>query len=337
MTTIRDVAEHAQVSVSTASRILSNSTKETYSAETRERVLEASRVLGYRPNFAARALASGKTHIIAAIFARVYDTPFTARASLEILAGIESFCSDHGYHMLIASPRIIDGLPDPHFVDLLNGGYLEGAIVDGHFGVSPIMDAVNRSGIPTVALGKAIDHPYSLRSDNVAGGRLMMTHLLEEGHCRIGIIGIADIHDRMCGVREAAEGHGIDFGALPIEYGDFSEFSGEQAAERLMTAHPDLTALLALNDRMAIGAIHQLHRMNYRVPEDVSVIGYDDLKVVRDINPPLTTINHRLSEWGSTAMQMLLRLLDGETPESVVFTPRLVVRGSTTAIGRAAN
>jgi DNA-binding LacI/PurR family transcriptional regulator len=328
--TIRDVAKLAGVSVSTASRILSNSTKEKYSSETRTKVLEASAGLGYRPNFAARALVSGQTHIVAAVFPRIYDTPFTAAASLQILSGIEAFCSDNGYHMLISSPKIIDGEPDRNFTNLLTGNYLDGLIIDGHFNITPIMDVIIALRIPCVVLGH-YPHTYSLRSDNVLGGRLMMEHLVKLGHRHIGLISVPDITDRLQGVRGAAEFHGIDFDHLPHFHGSFSEKSGALGAEKLLNEHPELTALIAFNDRMAMGAIKQLNQMGYRVPEQVSVVGYDDLPRSGDFNPPLTTIHHRLSEWGSLAMEMLLELINGGNPDSIVLSPELVVRQSTVA------
>jgi LacI family transcriptional regulator len=329
LATIRDVAKRANVSASTASRILSKSTKEKYTEATRNRVLKASVELGYRPNFAARALVSGETRIIAAVFPRIYDTPFRALASLQILSGIEAYCSDNGYHTLITSPKIIAGELDPNFINLLSGGYLDGAIIDGHFNITPIMEFVSQLNLPLVILGHH-PHTYYLRSDNEMGGRLMMQHLIDLGHHHIGIIGVPDITERLRGVQLAAEQHGMDFDSLPLAIGDFSEDSGATAATTLMTSHPNLTAIVAFNDRMAMGAINQLQSMGYTVPEQISVVGYDDLPRSSDFNPPLTTINHQLSEWGELAMTMMHDIMNGNTPEPIVLTPRLVVRDSTT-------
>jgi LacI family transcriptional regulator len=328
--TIRDVAKLAGVSVSTASRILSNSTKEKFSQATRDKVLKASTELGYRPNFAARALVSGQTHIIAATFPRIYDTPFTTLASLQILAGIEAFCSDNGYHMLITSPKIIDGKLDTNFTNLLSGGYLDGVIIYGHCNITPIMDFMKNLDMPCVVLGHH-PHTYFLRSDNVLGGQMMMEHLISLGHHKIGVISVPDITQRLEGVRLAAVKHDISFDSLPRFSGSFSEESGAIGAETLLMNHPELTALVAFNDRMAMGAINQLRDMGYCVPEDISIIGYDDLPRSRDFNPPLTTINHQLSDWGLLAMEMLLNMMNGGSPDSIVLTPQLVIRQSTTA------
>ncbi len=333
MTTIRDVAERASVSISTASRILSNSPSEKYSESTQAKVLRASLELGYRPNFAARALVSGKTNIVAAVFPRIYDTPFTALASLQILSGIEAYCSANGYNLLLSSPHVIDGSVDPHFVNLLAGGYLDGIIIDGHFRIDPVMEVLQRFNLPIVMLGYH-PHPHYLRSDNFLGGSLLMQYILELGHRQIGIIGLpegispaADL--RLQGMRAQMGQHGLDFDALPRVNGTFSSETGAAAAAQLVQAHADLTALIALNDRMAMGAIHQLQEMGRRVPGEISVVGYDDLPQAHESNPPLTTINQHLPDWGRLAMTILLELLDGRDPEPVVLQPRLVVRKST--------
>ncbi len=328
MVTIRDVAKRAEVSVSTASRILSKSTKEKYADATRARVLKASLELGYQPNFAARALASGKTRIIAAVFPRIYDTPFTALASLQIMSGIEAYCSDNGYHMLISSPKIIDDVLDPNFVNLLSGGYLDGAIIDGHFNISPVMEHISQLDMPVVIIGHH-PHTHYLRSDNRQGGQLMMNHLMDLGHQHIGIIGVPDIVERLMGVQLAVAEHSINFEDIPYEIGNFSEASGAIAAERLLTKHPHLTAIVAFNDRMAMGAINQLQTMGYQVPDQISVVGYDDLPRSSDFSPPLTTINHRLSEWGGLAMTLLHNVMRGNDADPIILEPQLVVRGST--------
>lgn len=334
MATLRDVAKRASVSMSTASRILSFSTKEKFAESTKTKVLRASMELGYRPNFAARALASGKSHIVAAVFPRIYDTPFTALASLQILSSIEAFCSENGYHVLLSSPRIVDGKVDPSFMSLLAGGYPDGIIIDSHYDVEPIMAALQTFQLPTVVMGYH-PHPYYLRSDNLLGGRLLARHILELGHRRIGIIGLADgvslaADQRLQGVQEEIKAYGLD--ACPRCDGMFSADSGADAARTLISQYPDLTALIVLNDRMAMGAVRQLQTMGYSVPDDVSVVGYDDLPQTRDFNPPLTTISQQLSDWGALTMNMLLMLLDGREPEPVVLPPQLMVRKSTAPV-----
>jgi LacI family transcriptional regulator len=336
MSTIRDVAKRAGVSISTASRILSNSTKETYPKTTQDKVWKASEELGYRPNLAARALVSGETRLVAAVFPRIYDTPFTALASLQILSSIEAFCSENGYHLLLSSPSIRDGKVDQNFINLLSSGYLDGIIVDGHFHVEPIMEALEGFNLPTVMLGYH-RHPYYLRSDNYLGGKLLMEYILQIGHRNIGVIDLPEgmnvaADERLCGVKAAYEACGLDYATLPRIHGKFSPESGAAAAAALLEAYPNITAIIALNDRMAMGAVRQLQEMGYRVPDQISVVGYDDLPQTREFNPPLTTINQQLNEWGALAMNMLLTLLDCREPEPMTLPPQLVVRKSTAPI-----
>jgi len=334
--TIRDVAKRASVSISTASRILSNSTTEKYAEATQAKVLRASLELGYRPNFAARALVSGQTRIIAAVFPRIFDTPFTALASLQILAGIEAFCSENGYHTLISSPRIMDGKVDASFVNMLAGGYPDGIIIDSHFKVDQIMSVVEQFALPTVVLGNST-HPHRLQSNNYLGGILLMQHMIELGHRRIGIIGLPDgispaADERIRGLRAEAEKHGLNFDHLQRVNGRFSAESGASAATALLEANPDLTAIIALNDRMAMGAIRQLQAMGHAVPDCISVSGHDDLPQSNEFHPPLTTINQQLAKWGALAMDMLMELINGQEPEPVVLQPRLIVRQSTASV-----
>ena len=337
MATLKDVAKRASVSVSTASRILSNSPKEKYSEETQLNVLRASLDLGYRPNFVARALVSGETRIVAAVFPRIYDTPFTALASLLILSGIEAYCSENGYNTLLSSPRIIDGKVDPSFLNMLAGGYPDGIILDNHFRIDPIIDALQPFKLPMIVLGYS-SYPYRLQSDNLLGGKILIQHMFELGHRHVGIIDIAHgvspaADQRLEGIRAQAHEYGLDFECLPRISGTFSATSGAAAAAELLTTHPELTALIALNDRMAMGAIRQLQEMGYVVPERISVIGYDDLPQSNEFHPPLTTINQQLSNWGGLAMNMLLEVINDKTPEPIILQPRLVVRQSTAAPG----
>ena len=329
--TLRDVAERAAVSVSTASRILSNSTKETYPEATQVRVLRASMELGYRPNFAARALASGKSYIIAVIFPRIYDTPFTALSSLQILSSIEAFCSQHGYHILLSSPRVAGDEVDDSLTNLLAGGYPDGIIIDGHFRIDPIDRILAQFPLPTVMLGYQ-KHQHYLRADNFQGGCLLMEHIAGLGHQEIGIISIADgnnlgLDERTRGVYAAAEPHHH----LRRVNGTLSVESGAAATEALLKAHPKLTAIIAMNDRMALGAIRQLHKMGYRVPDDISVVGFDNLPQSTEFTPTLTTIDQQFECWGTLAMNMLLGLFAGRVPQSTVLTPRLIVRQSSAA------
>jgi len=205
--------------------------------------------------------------------------------------------------------------------------------VDGHFCIDPVMAALRQFQLPTIMLGYH-EHPHFLRSDNFLGGCLLMRCLLDAGHRHIGIIGLPKgmslaADQRMNGMTTEYQAHGLDADTLTCVNGTFSSDSGMAATRTLLELSPDLTAILALNDRMAMGAVRQLQEMGYHVPDQISVVGYDDLPQSADFNPPLTTINQQLSDWGTLAMDMLVTLLEGKEPEPIVLPPQLVIRKST--------
>jgi LacI family transcriptional regulator len=334
MPTLEDVAKRANVSVATASRILSASTAP-FRGETRERVLRASRELGYKPNLPARALASGKSHIIAAVIPRVYESPFTALGTLQILSGIEEACNQRNYHVLISSPTVHDHAPDSSFMNLLTSGYLDGVILDGNFAIDPLLEAIRAQGLPAVVIGNT-SHPYFLRGDSYAAGDLLMRYLLDLGHRQIGVIATPlNIHSavdlRLAGMRAAAKAYGMNFDALPRVDGNLSQESALIAFRSLMTSYPTLTAIAALNDRMALGALRGAHELNIRVPDEITIVGLDNIPQAAESIPGLTTVDQQLEQWGGIAVEMLLDLLAGDTPQPVVLPVSLVVRGSSSS------
>jgi DNA-binding LacI/PurR family transcriptional regulator len=160
-----------------------------------------------------------------------------------------------------------------------------------------------------------------------------MEHIMALGHREIGVISIADgmnlgLDERTRGVYAAAEPHQH----LRRVHGTLSVESGATAAEELLTAHPQLTAIVAMNDRMALGAIRQLHKMGYRVPDDISVVGFDNLPQSTEFTPTLTTIDQQFGCWGAMAMNMLLDQFAGRKPEPIVLAPQLITRQSSAAV-----
>jgi len=330
--TLESVAQRANVSVSTASRILSNGSKYSFKPETRERVLTACHELGYKPNLPARALASGKTQIIGFAVPRTQDGPFSGLGSLQILTSLEAACSQLGYHVLISSPRQSHGKVDASFKNLIQSGYLDGIVVDGHFEIAPLMDVIRASDLPCVVVGYQ-PHDHFIRTDNFEGCKLLVRHLYELGHRNIGILGIEGSlvsagGQRLAGIYEAAGELGVDIGSMPRYDGPLSKDGAAQAAQRLFRNHSDLTAIVALNDLMALGAMRGLLELGVRIPDDISLVGFDNLPQSADIVPGLTTIDQNLSSWGELLIDMLIDLLDGDTPESVIIPPRLIHRGS---------
>jgi LacI family transcriptional regulator len=333
MPTLEDVARRANVSVSTASRILTNDRHGRFSSETRARVLHASQEIGYRPNLAARSLISGQSNIFAVVFPRVIDTPFTALMVLQIIAGIESACSERGYHLLVSSPRFQNGQFDAHYLQLLGSGYLDGVIIQDENVAFSALEPVIQAGVPAVVVGNR-EYPYFVRGDDYRGGSMLMAHLLELGHKRIGIIGLpAGAHYssdlRAKGAFDTAARYGLPPECLFWHDGEFTRESALTASRSLLDRHPEITALMALNDRMAIGALQGMLQTGRRIPEDISIVGYDNLPQAGESIPPLTTIDHSIGLWGGAAVDMLVELRAGGQPQPRSMETTLIVRGST--------
>lgn len=334
MPTIQDVARRAGVSTATVSKVLSNTP---YVAEkTRQRVIEAIEELGYKPNLAARALSSGRTHIIAVVFPYVYEAFFTDPLVLLILQGIEAECTGRGYNILLSAPRLTASGFDEHYGALLQSGYIEGMLAIDNVPQASALKPAREHRIPGVTIGY---HPneFFVRSDDFSGGRQLMQHVLSLGHRRIGVIGVPEeqhfsIRQRIAGLRAAAEESGLPFEEMPVTTGDFSVSSGAAGAGQLLGAYPDLTAIICLNDRMAMGAIQQTRASGRRVPDDLTVVGYDDIPAAATFAPPLTTINQQAVELGRTGARMLFDVLDGQRPEPVFMPTFLVMRESSAGV-----
>ena len=333
MPTLQDVASLAGVSTATVSKVLSNTPY--FSDETRDKVLHAVKELGYVPNLAARALSTGKTRIVAVVFPYIYDPIFKDPLVMAILEGIEAEFSRSQYNLLLSTPRLLEDGFDENYDQLIRSGYIDGLIAIDSVPIASAAAPAIQHGIPCVVIGYH-QQDFSVHSDDLHGGTLQMQHLLDLGHRNIGIISIPEhlnfaTNNRVEGQRRVALAAGLDYDRFPLALGDFSTRSGAEAARQLLTQHPDLTALICLNDRMAMGAIQQLGSMGLRVPADISVVGYDNISTAAIFSPSLTTVNQRASEMGEVAAAMLFEILDGELPVPTILTPQLCVRGSSAA------
>lgn len=330
MPTLQDVAQRAGVSIATVSKVLSNTPY--FTEETRQKVMTAVQELGYVPNLAARALSSGRTRIITVVFPYIYDAIFKDPLVMQIIEGIESVCNAHGYNLLLSTPRLDANGPDEHYRQLIRSGYTDGLIAIDNVPLASVAAVAMQHRIPSVVIGHH-DADYYVRSDERSGGEKLMRHVLGLGHRAVGIITVPEnmnfaINERLVGLGRAMTDCGLDFARVPVAYGNFSSTSGAMAAGALLAQYPDLTALICLNDRMALGAVQKLRELGRRVPDDLTVVGYDDIGISRLAVPPLTTVNQKAMELGLQAARMLLALLDGGTPTPVVLPVELVIRAS---------
>jgi LacI family transcriptional regulator len=326
MITIRDVAREAGVSIATVSRVFNNA--EAVAADTRREVRAVATRLGYSPHGAARSLITRRTATIGLILPDLYGEFFS-----ELIRGVDQAVRAHGYHLLVSSSHADRAEVDSAMA--LMRGRVDGVVV-----MLPDRDGEHvppTSGrLPFVRLGGA---PHNGDGDAIVvanrdGARAMVHHLVELGHTRIGVIagaeGNSDAEERMAGVVDGLVEAGLDQGAMVRASGDFSEASGFRAARELIRANPRPTAIFALNDAMAIGALSALRAAGLKVPSDIAVAGFDDIPMAQFLDPPLTTVRVDISAMGARAANRVLsRLGNGPSGSGVEIVPTtLMVRRS---------
>lgn len=327
--TLGMVAEACGVSPSTVSRILNGTA--VVSQEKREAVDRAIAELGFIPNPIARGLAGGRT-LSVGVVTQAIDSPFYGVA----LRGIEEELSQAGYSPLFVSGHW-NAAEEQRCIATLRSRRVDGMIIlTGLLGDEALRSLAKV--MPVVITGRTVSatNLYSLDFNNFEGARLATHHLLSLGHRQIAFISGDPIHpdaeQRLRGYRAALEAAGVTYKPELVMPGKYFEESGLMAVERLIDSREPFTAIFAANDQMAFGAALGLHRRGLRVPDDVSLVGFDDLAGAAHSIPPLSTIHQAAHELGRLAAISLLQLLSGQTPDASLPEPRLIARGSTRSL-----
>lgn len=323
--TLDMVAKHAGVSPSTVSRILNGTA--IVSPVKKQAVDDAIAELGFIPNPVARGLAGGRTLSIGVV-TQAIDSPFYGAA----LRGIEDMLNPAGYSPLFVSGHWNAEI-EARCVDVLRSRRVDGIIVlTGRLSDQALKSYAK--SLPVVVTGRSISGPglFGLNFDNFEGGRLATQHLTDLGHRRIAFISgdseHPDANERLRGYRAALKAAGIAIDANLVVPGGYHEVNGLQAVDHLLSTRQRFSAIFAANDQMAQGAILGLHGRSLRVPDDVSLVGFDNLPSSMYATPPLTTIDQPAFELGQLAASAMLSLLSGETPAIEVPAPRLIARES---------
>ncbi|HXD17900.1 MAG TPA: LacI family DNA-binding transcriptional regulator [Vicinamibacterales bacterium] len=337
MAKINDVARRAGVSTATVSRVLSNAAF--VSPATRRRVMAAVEHLGYAPNATAKNLRMLRTRRL------IVTVPDISRPMFSlILQGIEESAHREGYAVLLGDTQYDQGREE-RYAEMLQAKEADGLIFLGRKlsnGLEALVRSTTERRAPVVnALGfiPQLGIP-SVQIDNHAAAVEAMDHLYRLGHRHIGIVtgpALSFVSDqRLLGARERAKKERADR-HMVVMNGDFSIDSGVVAGERLLGRTRPPTAIFCLNDEMAMGVIHTARRRKIRIPDDLSVVGVDDIRYARYTDPPLTTVAQPMRQMGENAVRVLLDLLnnrDPSPPDQVVLPHTLVVRASTAPPGR---
>jgi LacI family repressor for deo operon, udp, cdd, tsx, nupC, and nupG len=333
---INDVAKSAGVSTATVSRVLSNAA--VVAPATRRRVMAAVERLGYAPNATAKNLRMLRTRRLLVTVPDISRPLFSL-----ILQGIEETAHAEGYAVLLGDTQYDQGREE-RYAQMLQAKEADGLIFLGRKlskGVEGIVKSNVERRAPVVnALGfvPQLGIP-SVQIDNKAAAVEAMEHLYRLGHRHIGLVtgpALSYVSDqRLRGARERAKKENVER-HLVVMNGDFSIDSGVVAGERLLGRKQPPTAIFCFNDEMAMGVIHTARRRKMRIPDDLSVVGVDDIRYARYTDPPLTTVAQPMRLMGENAVRVLLDILNGGTSasEQVTLPHTLVVRASTAPPGR---
>ncbi|GAB3968723.1 LacI family DNA-binding transcriptional regulator [Plantactinospora veratri] len=322
MATLADVARRAGVSPATASRIINGSPKPVTDA-LRERVLAAVEELQYVPNAHAQQLARNHRSAVGVIVHDVSDPYFA-----EITRGLQRVATEHGRLVIICN-TYRDPDKELEYVELLRANQAAAIILAGSGyhdeQFTNTLDAKLRvyqsTGGHVAVIGRHEHSGHAVIPANEAGGHLIGAELYGLGHTRIGVVAgprhLTTTTDRLAGLRRAAREHGQKLTTRQIVYADFDRSGGATATATLLETHPEVTAIVALNDSMAIGALALLRSRGIDVPGRISVVGFDDMPIARDVTPALTTIRLPLADMGARAMTLALQ------PPEPLNTPQI--------------
>ncbi|GLX98377.1 substrate-binding domain-containing protein [Herbidospora sp. NEAU-GS84] len=328
--TLEAVAARAGVSRATVSRVVNG--QSTVGPEIRDVVLRAVRELGYVPNSAARSLVTQRTDSIALVVSEPTTRVFSDDPMFSTVirsASVELEAADKQVVLMLSGSAQSHARVERYIAS----GHVDGVMLISMHGADPLPAAITRMGVPAVSYGRPavpVALPY-VDNDNVGGAEKAVKHLLERGRRRIATIaGPQDMiggQDRLTGYRTALRDS--DRRSI-VAVGDFTRESGAIAMRQLLEDDPQLDAVFIANDLMAIGAMQALRQAGRSVPDDVAIVGFDDIEAARYTDPPLTTVRHPIIEQAAAMVKLLLSLLErGETAaDPVILETELVVRES---------
>lgn len=328
--TLEDIARLSGFSRSTISRVINGDPA--VNADTRQRILDVIQEHNYQPNVAARALAVGRTNVIGLVIPTGVRALFTDPYFPMLIQGVSSGCNSKDYSVML-------WLAEPEYErrtisKILYNGLVDGVVVSSMLMDDPILAALEEGFFPFLTVGRHPTNPrvHSIDADNLGGARQAVLHLLRLGRKRIATItGPMDMvvgMDRYNGYVEALCEHGISPSPELVQEGDFTDTGGYYAMRKLLDAQPD--AVFAASDDMAHGALRALYEFGLRVPQDISLIGFDDIPFARMTRPALTTVRQPIFGIGLRAAQLLIEIIENP-PESArceVLPTELVIRDS---------
>ncbi|SEM70329.1 LacI family DNA-binding transcriptional regulator [Lihuaxuella thermophila] len=338
MATIKEIAQRAGVSVSTVSRTLNNYPD--VNPQTKEKILQIAKELNYFPNAVARSLVQKKTYTIGVFFGNKMNSGFDHPFFLDVISAVREVAGNAGYDLLVFTNKNKERAT---YTTLCRERSVDGVVLlltgEGKRRTEPLVELQN-SGIPCIAIDIPLigEKTAYVESDNYAGAKLAVQHLIDLGHRRIAFIGGDEIsktsYDRLRGYQDTLMENRIGFDPTLIRLGYFSKEKAALGTRELMANKPDITAFFAASDEMAFSVIKTLRDLGKRVPDDISVVGFDDIKEAEFFEPRLTTVRQDKYQLGSEAARMLLNIIENPDyqPTPVTLPSQLIIRQSTAVL-----
>ncbi|MGD6872416.1 LacI family DNA-binding transcriptional regulator [Sutcliffiella horikoshii] len=333
MTTIKDIARVAGVSVTTVSRALNGYSD--VNKKTRQRIEEVAKELNYSPNTVARSLVMKKSKTIGLLVSDMNREGVKDNFTFEVLCGINEASANSDYDLVLFSTTS-SKQSQKTYTQLCRERRVDGVILQGIKTDDPYLQEVVESDIPCVL----VDIPQEsetvgyVTTDNVEGAKKAVAHLIERGHKNIAMINGHEKADvsirRLQGYMEVLNNEKVPYRPEWIKNGDFKEKVAEEVAMELLTEHPEITAVFCASDLMGLGVLKAVNKIGKKVPDDIAVIGYDDIMLASYANPSLSTIRQDKFKLGFEAAVLLIDMLEGrEQSHARIIDTELIIREST--------
>lgn len=328
--TLEDIARFSGFSRSTVSRVINGG--DYVKEDTRQRILEIIQEHNFQPNLGARSLAGGQTGVLGLVIKAAISTIFTDLYFPQFIRGVSAGCNTQNYSMML---WLVEPQSERRTMrEILHNGLLDGVIISSVTMNDPLFESLYDSKMPFISIGRhpTLNDINYLDVDNVKSASMVVHHLFKLGRKRIATITgpqnkIAG-YDRYTGYMKGLRECGLPMISDLVIDADFTEEGGYNAMQQLIPFKPD--AVFAASDTMAIGALRALSETNLRVPDDVAIVGYDDVPLASRTTPPLTTVRQSLEDMGSAAVKALAEIIrhPSDTPQHIMLDTELVIRES---------
>lgn len=324
MSSIKEIAQLAGVSVPTVSKVLNNYSD--VSENTKARVREVAERLGYSPNMAARNLALGRSNIIALVLSDIRETDSNGNIIFRMLVGAKNLCMEKDYELLI----VLTDVKKQHakkLSQLCRERQIAGVIVYGLKPGDPYFQEITEAELPCIAIDIKMkgSNLSTVTTDNIAAVREAINLLHSKGHRNIGFInGLKDVAVsiyRETGYRTAMSELGLTVKDSYVKYADYYEDKAFEKTLELIRENHEITAIFCASDLMAMGALRAVQSLKWKVPEDVAIVGFDGIQLSEYSNPRLTTVVQDFKGMGRAAADTLIKMLQGEPVEETNYVP----------------